>query len=347
MSIPFSILDLAPIVTGSTSAQALRNTFDLAQHADRLGYTRYWLAEHHGMPGIASSAPAVLIAELAAATSRLRIGSGGVMLPNHSPLVVAEQFGMLEALHPGRIDLGVGRNAGIDPRIEEALQLSAGTQSIEDFTKRLVELRNYFSEDSLAIPAAGNRPPMWLLGSSVRSAKMAGLFGLPFAFAHHLNDQQTVQALDTYREAFQPSIELDRPYALITVPIICADTDARAQKLAEPGALAFIELQKLGAGQSPRSQLPTMDEVENYPYSAPEREIVNAYFESQIIGGQETVRAKLDDLIQRTQVDEIMATGMVYHHKDLLRSYELLAGLYADGACVWTRAPERTDIDGY
>ncbi|MFE7541899.1 LLM class flavin-dependent oxidoreductase [Streptomyces platensis] len=345
MSTPFSILDLAPIVTGSTSAQALRNTRELAQHADRLGYTRYWLAEHHGMPGIASSVPPVLIAELAAATSRLRIGAGGVMLPNHPPLVVAEQFGMLEALHPGRIDLGVGRNAGIDPRVAEALQLSAETQSIGDFTKRLAELRNYFNEDSLAVPAAGNRPPMWLLGSSVRSAKMAALFGLPYAFAHHINDQQTSLALDAYREAFQPSAELEKPYALITVPIICAATDRHARKLAEPGALAFVELQKLGVGQSPRAQLPTMEEVENYPYSSAEREIVNAYFESQVIGSQETVRTKLDDLIRRTQADEIMATGMTSCNKDLLRSYELLAGLYADGACVWTRAPEHADAD--
>lgn len=344
MSTPFSILDLAPIVTGSTSAQALRNTIDLAQHADRLGYTRYWVAEHHGMPGIASSVPPVLIAELAAATSRLRIGAGGVMLPNHPPLVVAEQFGMLEALHPGRIDLGVGRNAGIDPRIAEALQLSTENQSIGDFTKRLAELRNYFNEDSLAVPAAGHRPPMWLLGSSVRSAKMAALFGLPFAFAHHINDKQTSPALDAYREAFQPSAELEKPYALITVPIICAATDTHARKLAEPGALAFVELQKLGIGQSPRAQLPTMEEVENYPYSSAEREIVNAYFESQVIGSQETVRTKLDDLIRRTQADEIMATGMTFCNKDLLRSYELLAGLYADGACVWTRAPEHVDV---
>ncbi|MCF3105995.1 LLM class flavin-dependent oxidoreductase [Streptomyces roseoverticillatus] len=345
MNIPFSILDLAPVVTGSSSTQALRNTIDLARHADRLGYTRYWLAEHHGMPGVASSAPSVLIAEIAAVTSRMRIGAGGVMLPNHAPLIVAEQFGMLEALHPGRIDLGVGRNAGIDPRVGKALRLSTENQSVEDFTKKVIELQNYFDEGSLAVPAAGNRPPMWLLGSSIRSAKMAALFGLRFAFAHHLNDKQTVPALDAYREAFRPSAELEKPYSLITVPIICAETDTRARKLAEPGALAFVELQKLGVGQSPRAQLPTMEEAENYPYSNTERETVETYFESQIIGGQETVRTKLDNLIQCTRADEIMATGMVYRNKDLLRSYELLAGLYSDGECVWTRAPKNADID--
>jgi luciferase family oxidoreductase group 1 len=345
MSIPFSILDLAPVVTGSTSPQALRNTIDLARHADRLGYTRFWLAEHHGMPGIASSAPSVLIAEIAAVTSRLRVGAGGVMLPNHAPLIVAEQFGMLEALHPGRIDLGVGRNAGIEPRVGKALRVSPESQSVEVFARKLIEVRNYFDEGSLAVPAAGNRPPMWLLGSSVRSAKMAALFGLRFAFAHHLNDKQTAPALDAYREAFRPSGELEQPYALITVPIICAETDARARKLAEPGALAFVELQKLGTGQSPRAQLPTTEEAEKYRYSSSDREIVNTYIESQVIGGQETVRAKLDDLIRRTQVDEIMATGMVYRNKDLLRSYELLAGLYSDGACVWTRARENVGID--
>ncbi|TYK52295.1 LLM class flavin-dependent oxidoreductase [Actinomadura decatromicini] len=323
MSVPFSVLDLAPVVSGSTSGQALRNTLDLARHAERLGFHRYWLAEHHAMPGIASSATAVLIGQVAAATSALRVGSGGIMLPNHAPMVVAEQFGTLEALFPGRIDLGLGRAPGTDQATALALRRSPQALSVDDFPEQVVELRGYFGADSKVTPAAGNEPPVWLLGSSGYSARLAGLLGLPFAFAHHFSAQNTVPALNLYRESFRPGA-LAEPYSMIGVAVTAADTDERAVELAQPQALAFLRLRQGNPGL-----LPTPDEAASYPYTAMDRQMIDSRLADQVVGGPETVRRTMDALIERTGVDEVMVTTQVHDHADRLRSYDILADLYS------------------
>ncbi|MEO3824647.1 LLM class flavin-dependent oxidoreductase [Actinomadura sp. B10D3] len=323
MSVRFSVLDLAPVVSGSTSGQALRNTLDLARHAERLGYHRYWLAEHHAMPGIASSATAVLIGQVAAATSRMRVGSGGVMLPNHAPMVVAEQFGTLEALYPGRIDLGLGRAPGTDQATALALRRSPEALSVDDFPEQVIELRGYFGADSTVTPAAGNEPPVWLLGSSGYSARLAGLLGLPFAFAHHFSAENTVPALALYRESFRPGA-LDEPYSMIGVSVTAAGTDERARELAAPQALAFLHLRQGRPGP-----LPTPEAAASYPYTPLEQQMIDARLADQVVGGPESVRKQLDALIERTAVDEVMVVTQVYDHADRLRSYDLLADLYA------------------
>ncbi|MFC4049124.1 LLM class flavin-dependent oxidoreductase [Actinomadura syzygii] len=323
MSVPFSVLDLAPVVSGSTSGEALRNTLDLARHAERLGFHRYWLAEHHAMPGIASSATAVLIGQVAAATSALRVGSGGIMLPNHAPMVVAEQFGTLEALFPGRIDLGLGRAPGTDQATALALRRSPQALSVDDFPEQVVELRGYFGADSKVTPAAGNEPPVWLLGSSGYSARLAGLLGLPFAFAHHFSAQNTVPALNLYRESFRPGA-LTEPYSMIGVAVTAADTDERAVELARPQALAFLRLRQGNPGL-----LPTPDEAASYPYTALDRQMIDSRLADQVVGGPETVRRRMDALIERTGVDEVMVTTQVHDHADRLRSYDILADLYS------------------
>ncbi|MBO2445714.1 LLM class flavin-dependent oxidoreductase [Actinomadura barringtoniae] len=323
MSVPFSVLDLAPVVSGSTSGQALRNTLDLARHAERLGFHRYWLAEHHAMPGIASSATAVLIGQVAAATERLRVGSGGIMLPNHAPMVVAEQFGTLEALYPGRIDLGLGRAPGTDQATALALRRSPEALSVDDFPEQVHELRAYFDKQSKVTPAAGNEPPVWLLGSSGYSARLAGLLGLPFAFAHHFSAENTLPALALYRESFRPSPALERPYALIAVSVTAAESDERAQELARPQALSFLRLRQGRPGL-----LPTPEEAASHPYSPIEQEIIQSRIGSQVVGGPDTVRRQMDALLADTKADEVMVTTMVYDHADRLRSYDLLAELY-------------------
>ncbi|GAA3888156.1 LLM class flavin-dependent oxidoreductase [Saccharothrix violaceirubra] len=320
--IPLSVLDLAPITAGTDARTALRNTRELAQHAEALGYTRFWLAEHHTMPGIASSSPAILIGHVADATEKIRVGSGGVMLPNHPPLVVAEQFGTLSALHPDRIDLGIGRAPGTDQRTAQALRRTSGPLSADDFPRQLQELRGYFAgtEQLDAVPAAGYGPPVWLLGSSTYSAQVAGLLGLPFAFAHHFSSEQTLPALTAYRERFQPSEVLERPYALVCAAVIAADTDEQALRIAQPSALAFLRLRSGRPGR-----LPTVEEAAEYPYTDLERLFVEDRLGSQIIGGPETVRAGVRELLDRTDADELMVTTMVPEQSDRLRSYELLA----------------------
>ncbi|MEU0984716.1 LLM class flavin-dependent oxidoreductase [Streptomyces griseus] len=325
MNIPISILDLAPVVTGSNSAQALRNTISLAEHADRLGYSRFWVAEHHAMPGIASSAPAVLVGEIASRTPRIQVGSGGVMLQNHRPFVVAEQFGTLEALHPGRVDLGVGKNSGIEPAAVKALGLSGAQQSTEEFVRAVDELRRYFDDESIAVPAAGNRPRMWMLGASGRSAKLAGLLGLRFAYAHHINPTETVAALAAYRATFRPSRDFTKPHALITAPVICAESEEEARNLAKPGALAFLRMRNIKPGAEPHNFLPAPLDVEKHIYSHEESEVVERYFATQVIGNPEQVRKNLEELLSETQADELMMTAMVHDHHDLIRSYELIA----------------------
>ncbi|MFA1542805.1 LLM class flavin-dependent oxidoreductase [Actinomadura monticuli] len=324
MTVRFSVLDLAPVVSGSTSGQALRNTLDLARHAERLGYHRYWLAEHHAMPGIASSATAVLIGQVAAATSTMRVGSGGIMLPNHAPMVVAEQFGTLEALYPGRIDLGLGRAPGTDQATALALRRSPDALSVDDFPQQVIELRDYFGAGSKVTPAAGNEPPIWLLGSSGYSARLAGLLGLPFAFAHHFSAENTEPALALYRDSFRPGA-LDEPYTMIGVSVTAAATDERARELAAPQALSFLRLRQGRPGP-----LPTPEETAAHPYTPLERQMIDARLGDQVLGAPETVRAQMDALIERTGVDEVMVMTQVFDHADRLRSYDILADLYKE-----------------
>jgi luciferase family oxidoreductase group 1 len=332
--VALSVLDLAPVPAGSTPGDALRNSLDLARRTEALGYRRYWVAEHHNMPGIASSAPAVLIGHLADVTSTMRIGSGGVMLPNHPPLVVAEQFGMLEALHPGRIDLGIGRAPGTDPVTAQALRRSASPLSADDFPQQLGELlaflRGEFPEGHpyqaiTAVPGAGERPAIWLLGSSGYSAQVAGLLGLPFAFAHHFSAANTEPAVRLYRESFRPGT-LDEPYLMLGVAVVCAPTTDEAQWLAGSSQLSFLRLRHGRPGT-----LPTPQEAADYDYTDLDRAILADRVGSSVVGDPAEVRRQLDDLIARTGADELMITTMVHGHAERIRSYELTARLAGRG----------------
>jgi luciferase family oxidoreductase group 1 len=338
--VPLSVLDLAPVSSGSTAAVALRNSLDLARHAERVGYFRYWVAEHHNMPGIASSAPAVLIGHIADATDTIRVGSGGVMLPNHSPLVVAEQFGMLEAFHPGRIDLGIGRAPGTDALTASVLR-NTPELSADDFPRDFMQLMAFFTGDFppehpysriTAVPARGYAPAVWLLGSSDYSAQVAAYFGLPFAFAHHFSPDNTLPALASYRQTFRPSKTLQQPHALVAAAVVCAESDERARWLALPGALSFLRLR---SGQP--GLLPTPEEAAAYPYSDVEQAFVDSRQRHQIIGSPESVTRGLSALLQETQADELMLTTIVHDHADRLRSYELVASEVG---------PRLTPVDG-
>ncbi|HZP29732.1 MAG TPA: LLM class flavin-dependent oxidoreductase, partial [Acidimicrobiia bacterium] len=318
-----SVLDLAPVGQGSTPADALRHSVELARLAERRGYARVWVAEHHNMPGIASSSPPVLIAHLAAVTTHLRVGAGGVMLPNHSSLVVAEQFGMLEALHPGRIDLGIGRAPGTDPVTAAALRRTPNGSGADDFPEQLRDLLAYFEgthPQITAVPGRGYRPALWMLGSSDYSAQVAGILGLPFSFAHHFASQNTIAALAVYRDAFRPSPDLDRPYAMIGVPVICAETAERARWLAGPSSLSFVRLR-----QGRPTALPTPEEAAGYQFTPFERELLRHWTAPLVVGDPGTVRDELLALADRTGADELMITTMVHGAADRLRSYELVA----------------------
>ncbi len=323
--IPLSVLDLSPVVAGGGVSDSLRNTLDLARRTEALGYHRYWLAEHHNMPGIASSATAVMIGQVAAATERIRVGSGGVMLPNHAPLVVAEQFGTLEAFHPGRIDLGIGRAPGTDQRTALALR-GPGGLSAENFPQQFAELLAYFEHSDQravnAVTAEGNKPPVWLLGSSGFSARMAGELGLPFSFAHHFSAENTLPAVALYRDAFKPSDVLDEPYVMLGVSVVAAETDERAQYLAAPSGLTFLSLRK---GRP--IPLPTPEEAAAYPYTDIERVFIEDRAASSIIGSPETVHKGLETLLADTGANELMITTMVHDQADRVRSYELVADL--------------------
>jgi luciferase family oxidoreductase group 1 len=327
-----SVLDLAIVGEGSSHHEALTNSVDLAQTVERLGYYRHWVAEHHNMPGIASSSPPVLAAVLAANTERIRVGSGGVMLPNHPPLVVAEQFGMLEALYPDRIDLGIGRAPGTDQITASALRRSADPLSDEDFPQALTELIGFFKGEFSprdpyrhvkAVPGNGDMPEIVLLGSSGYSAQLAGLLGLPFAFAHHFMPRNTDAAMELYRTRFQPSEYLDEPYAIVAAAAIAAADDEQARYLAGPARLSMARLR---AGRPTR--FPTPEEAAAHKFSAQEEASVSHLSGSAAIGSPEMVKAKLDDLVTRTQADELMITTMVYDHADRVRSYELIAEAY-------------------
>jgi len=325
------VLDLAPVGEGSTVGSALRASIELAKAAERLGYHRYWVAEHHNMPGIASSSPAVLLAHAASATSTIRVGSGGVMLPNHSALIVAEQFGMLEALHPGRVDLGLGRAPGTDQFTAIALRRIRNRQDLlaDDFPEQLAELRAYFSGEFpenhpfariTAVPGRGNEPALWLLGSSDYSAQVAGYLGLPFSFAHHFASHGTDAAVAAYRETFRPSDTLAEPYLMLGVAVVCAETDKDAKWLAGSSMLGFLRHRTGRPGR-----LPTPEEAADYTFTPREREIIKTWQASHVVGSPDTVRASLDALISRTGADELMVTSMIHSPEARLRSYELLA----------------------
>ncbi|QIZ37012.1 LLM class flavin-dependent oxidoreductase [Saccharopolyspora sp. ASAGF58] len=319
-----SVLDTSPIVQGSTARQALHNTLDLARFADELGYYRYWVPEHHSMRGVASSAPAVLVGQIADASARMRVGSGGVLLPHHAPLVVAEQFGTLEALHSGRIDLGLGRAPGGPPHAAAAIR---GTRTLNDmsFGERLHELLSYFDppeeQTVTAVPAVGNRPQVWILGSSTAGAELAGSVGLPYAFAHHLNPEG-LEAVQVYRDSFQPSSMSQVPQIIVSVSVIAADTDERAEWLA-----GSTRLKVLSRVRGKRILLPSPEDAAAYPYTSADREEIAARSHSVVAGSPTTVRNKLEALLDETGADEIMVTTPVYNHSDRRRSYELLSSL--------------------
>ena len=324
--IPFSILDLAPINEGSDAAQSFRNTLDLARHAERWGYRRFWLAEHHGMPGIASAATAVLIGHVAGGTSTIRVGAGGVMLPNHSPLVIAEQFGTLESLYPGRIDLGLGRAPGSDQLTARALRRNLDTDP-NQFPQDVVELMDYFSatqrHEVRAVPGAGLHVPIWILGSSLFGAQVAAALGLPYAFASHFAPEQMMQAIALYRSTFKPSAQLAKPYVMLCFNVFAADTEDEAQLLATSMQQAFVNLR---SGHPKRLQPP----VAGYPDSIPPhfRDMLDEVLSCTAIGSRDTVKRIMKDFIEQTGADELMITSMIYDHNARLRSYEITAEVH-------------------
>jgi len=322
--IPFSILDLSPIPKGGTAAVALRNTLELAQHAERLGFHRYWLAEHHNMPGIASAATAIVIGHVAAGTNALRVGSGGIMLPNHAPLIIAEQFGTLASLYPGRIDLGLGRAPGTDMLTAQALRRDLAT-SAEQFPRDVQELQHYFApaepkQRIRAIPGAGLDVPIWLLGSSLFSAQLAAMLGLPFAFASHFAPDDLMQALDLYRSGFQPSAQLERPYAMVAANVLAADTDTQARRHFTSQQQSFINLRRGMPGQVP----PPIDDIYAY-WSPAERAMVEHSLACSFVGNAQTVEQGLRTFVAATQPDEVMITAHIYDQAARLRSIELVA----------------------
>lgn len=322
--IPLSVLDLAPVPEGSSVSQALANTLDLARFAEGLGYKRYWLAEHHNMPGIASAATAVVIGQVAAATSTIRIGAGGIMLPNHAPLVIAEQFGTLSALFPGRIDLGLGRAPGTDMMTARALRrnLEAG---VDGFPNDVVELMTYFQPATpdqrlRAVPGEGEDVKVWMLGSSTYGAQLAAILGLPYAFASHFAPAEMQHAIDIYRSRFQPSEHLDRPHLMLGLNVFAADTDAEARLLFSSLQQAFVNLRTGRPGKLPPP-------VENYgeTLDPTARAMLVQALACTIVGSPETVRRDLDAFVRRTGADELMVTAQVFDHAARKRSFEILA----------------------
>ncbi|HEX2206643.1 MAG TPA: LLM class flavin-dependent oxidoreductase [Longimicrobium sp.] len=321
--IPFSVLDLAPIVEGGTAAQSFRNSLDLARHAERWGYRRFWLAEHHSIPGVASAATAVVIGHVAAGTSTIRVGAGGIMLPNHSPLVIAEQFGTLESLYPGRMDLGLGRAPGGDQATARALRRTLASE-VDGFPQDVVELMAYFRDEPgmrvRAIPGAGLNVPVWILGSSTYGAQLAAALGLPYAFASHFAPAMMMQAIDVYRERFEPSAQLDKPYVMLGFNVFAADTDEEARLLMTSTQQAFLNLRR---GQPTQLRPPSEDFLETlHPY---ERAMLDEVLQCTAAGAPETVRAGLESFIARTGADELMIVSQVYDHAARLRSYEITA----------------------
>ncbi|MFJ3665382.1 LLM class flavin-dependent oxidoreductase [Streptomyces sp. NPDC090106] len=342
--VPLSVLDLATVGAGHTATDSLRTSVELAKLTEARGFHRYWVAEHHSMPGVASSSPAVILAHLAAHTSRIRLGSGGVMLPNHAPLVIAEQFGTLEALAPGRIDLGLGRAPGTDGATAAALRRSEHlNEGADDFPEQLAELTRFLDDDFPdghpyrrihAVPGpvqstspggvqSPHRPPVWLLGSSGFSARLAGMLGLPFAFAHHFSAQNTIPALDLYRESFRPSELLAEPYALIGVSALATDDEKEARRQVLAAGLNMVRLRMGRPGL-----FPTPEEAAAHDFSPMERDFVTSWNANVVHGGVDEVRAGLDALHKRTGADELMITSHAHSGALRLRSYELIADAY-------------------
>lgn len=319
--LPLSVLDLSPITQGSDAGQSLRNSADLARHVERLGYKRFWMAEHHSMPGIASAATAVALAFVGAQTSTIRIGAGGVMLPNHAPLIVAEQFGTLESLFPGRIDLGLGRAPGTDQAAAYAMRRNLASDA-NQFPNDVVELQGYFRSDNgrvRAIPGEGMDIPIWILGSSLFGAQLAAMLGLPYAFASHFAPQMMMDAIKVYREKFEPSEQLAEPYVMLGFNAIVADTDEEAELLATSVQQALVSLRTGHPIQLPPPKRGFADEL---PLEA--RAILRSVLSASAIGSPETARRQLDEFVERTKPDEMMVTSQVYDHAARLRSYELL-----------------------
>ena len=322
----FSTLDLAPIRDDGNAAQALHNSLALAQHVERLDFTRFWVAEHHNMDGIASSATAVLLGYLAAGTSRIRVGSGGIMLPNHAPLVIAEQFGTLATLYPGRIDLGLGRAPGADQYTAHALRRSRDG-SADDFPADVEELQAYLgprqpNQRVIAMPGSGTEVPIWLLGSSLFSAQLAGMKGLPYAFASHFAPRYMHEAIRVYRNHFKPSAVLDKPYVMLGVPLLAADSDEQAEYLATS---AYQRILALIRGHS-LVQKPPVESMQGL-WLPHEKEAVGSFFGMAVVGGPEKVRARLDVLLEQTGADELIFTCDLYDFADRLHAFEIVAGL--------------------
>jgi luciferase family oxidoreductase group 1 len=332
MDFGLSVLDVSPVSSGSNGAQALRNTLELARLTDRLGYERYWLAEHHNLPTIASSAPEIMIGHVANVTERIRVGAGGIMLPNHAPLKVAETFRVLEALHPERLDLGIGRAPGTDPVTVTALRRSQDGLEAEDFPQRFGELLAFsgdgFPEDHpfrsvVAMPSDVGLPPIWLLGSSGYSARAAGQMGLGYAFAAHFSPADPAPALLAYRESFEPSESFEHPSAILAVAVICGETDKHAEMLASSMELAWVRMRSGNPGP-----LPSPEEALAYPYTPAERRLADAYRFMQVVGDPRSVRARIEELAEHTAADEVMVTTNVYDHPERLRSYKRLAEVF-------------------
>jgi luciferase family oxidoreductase group 1 len=327
--IPFSILDLAPITEGSTAAESFRNSLELAQHGERWGYKRFWLAEHHGMPGIASAATSVLMSYVANGTSTIRIGAGGIMLPNHSPLVIAEQFGTLESLFPGRIDLGLGRAPGSDHTTARALRRNLASDA-DEFPQDVVELMDYFAgsprRSVRAVPGAGLDVPVWILGSSLFGAQLAAALGLPYAFASHFAPQMMMQAIEIYRSTFRPSAQLDKPYVMLGFNVFAATTDAEAQYRATSMQQAFVNLR---SGRPSQLKPPVEGYLEQL--GLPERMMLDSVLSCSAIGSPETVAQQLKAFVERTGADELMITSQIFDHAARLRSYEIAAEIQRAG----------------
>jgi len=325
--IPLSILDLAPIVEGGDAAQSLRNSLDLARHAERWGYKRFWLAEHHNLPGVASAATAVVIAHVASGTSTIRVGAGGVMLPNHAPLVIAEQFGTLAALHPGQIDLGLGRAPGTDQVTMRALRRTLHGSG-DGFPQDVIELMDYFrppepGQRIQAVPGAGLDVPIWILGSSLFGAQLAAALGLPYAFASHFAPAELDGALEIYRSRFKPSEQLDRPYAMLGINVIVAESDGEAKRLFTSLQQAFVNLRTGKPGRLP----PPVEDMESGLDPAA-KAVLSQALSCSVVGSPETVKSGLAAFIARTDADELMVTAQIFDHRARLRSFEITAEVH-------------------
>lgn len=322
----FSVLDLSPITEGNDAAQSFKNSLNLAQHAESLGYNRYWLAEHHGMPGIASAATSVLVGHVAAGTSTIRVGAGGIMLPNHSPLVIAEQFGTLESLFPGRIDLGLGRAPGSDQITAHALRRNLSSDS-DAFPQDVMELIDYFSEEPQghvhAVPGTGLKVPIWILGSSLFGAQLAAALGLPYAFASHFAPAQMLLAIEIYRNTFRPSTHLAKPHVMLGFNVFAADTDEEAHLIASSMQQAFINLR---SGR-PTKLPPPIDGFMNHIGGA-ERAMLNQVLSCSAIGSEQKILDEIKAFIAKTEADELMITSQIFDHATRVKSYEITARIY-------------------